>query len=187
MPPFRRGAAEFANNDRIKFMKFRKPLIIAVLAAGNLLTWTLVVQGQDATNTPPHAPPAGGPPPGGAVGGPGMRGRPNFDLMAQQLNLTDDQKPKFVSIMETRMQKMRDLPREPGFASMSPEERGAKMRAVQNQMEMQMRALLTPEQFEKWQRMPQMGMRGRRVVPPPGSQNAASTNAPVPPPAKPAQ
>jgi Spy/CpxP family protein refolding chaperone len=187
VPPFQCGAVEFANNDRTKFMKFTKPLIIAALAVGNLLAWTLVLQGQDATNTPPHAPPAGGPPPGSALGGPGMRGRPNFDLMAQQLNLTDDQRPKFVSIMETRMQKMRDLPREPGFASMSPEERGAKMRSIQNEMETKMRDLLTPEQFQKWQRMPQMGMRGRRMDPPSGVRNAGNTNAPAPPTAKPPQ
>jgi len=187
MPPFQRGTVEFANINRTEFMKFTKQLIVAALAAGNLLALTFVLQAQDATNPPPHAPPAGGLPPGGAFGGPGMRGRPNFDFMAQQLNLTDEQKPKFVSIMETRIQKMRDLPREPGFNSMSPEERGAKMRAIQNEMEIQMKTLLTPEQFENWQRMPLMGMRGRRMVPPQGPRNAGSTNAPVPPPAKPPQ
>ena len=163
-------------------MKFTRPLIATTLVAGNLLAWPVMLPAQDATNTPPHAPP-----PGGALGGPGMRGRPNFDFMARQLNLTDEQKPKFVSIMETRMQKMRDVPREPGFASMPPEERGAKMRAIQNEMETQMKALLTPEQFQKWQKIPQMGMRGRQVVPPPGAPNAGSTNAPAPPPPKPPQ
>ncbi len=116
-----------------------------------------------------------------------MRGRPNFDAVAQQLNLTDDQKPKFRSIMESRMQKMRALRQDPDFASMSPEDRGAKMRAIQDDTEAQMKALLTPEQFEKWQKMPQMGMRGRRMGPPPGGPNAGGTNAPPPPPAKPPQ
>ena len=67
--------------------------------------------------------------------GPGMRGRPNFDMIAQQLNLTDDQKPKFRSIMESRMQKMRDLRQDPDFASLSPEDRGAKMKAIQDEMQ----------------------------------------------------
>ena len=168
-------------------MKFTTPFISATLVAGNLLAWPVMLPAQDATNPPPQAPPAGGPPPGGALGGPGMRGQPNFDFMARQLNLTDEQKQKFVSIMETRMQKMRDLPRDPGFASMSPEERGAKMRAIQNEMESQMKALLTPEQFEKWQKMPQPGMRGRRMGPPSGAESAGSTNTPPPPPAKPPQ
>ena len=164
-------------------MNVTKPLIITALVAGNLLAWNFVLQAQDATNTAPPTPPAGGARPGGPPGGPGMRGRPNFDTIAQRLNLTDDQKPKFSSILESRMQKMRDLRQDPGFASLSPEDRGAKMRAIQDEMEVQMKALLTPEQFGKWQTMPQMGMRGRRMGPPPGGPNAASTNAPVPPPA----
>jgi len=167
-------------------MKITKPLIITALVAGNLLTWSRGVQAQDATNTPPPAPPAGGLRPSGPPGVPAVRGRPNYDLIAQQLNLTEDQKSKFQSIMETRMQKMRDLRQDPALASMSPEDRGAKVRAIQNDMELQVKALLTPEQFEKWQRMPQMGMRGRRMVPPPVSPNAASTNLPAPP-AKPPQ
>ncbi|MGA3284920.1 MAG: hypothetical protein ABSD57_10745 [Verrucomicrobiota bacterium] len=164
-------------------MKVTKPLIIAALVAGNLLAWDLALQAQGATNTPPPAPPAGGPPPSGPPGGPGMRGRPNFDMIAQQLNLTDDQKPKFRSIMESRMQKMHDLRQDPDFASLSPEDRGAKMKAIQDETEAQMKALLTPEQFDKWQKMPQMGMRGRRMGPPPGGPSAGSTNAPAPPPA----
>jgi len=166
-------------------MKFAKPWIFTSLVIGNLLAWAVMLPAQDTTNTPPHAPPPGSLSPGGAFGGPGMRGQPNFDFMARQLNLTDEQKPKFVSIMETRMQKMRDLPQEPGFASMSPQERGARMRIIQSDMETQMRALLTPEQFQKWQRIPQLGMRGRQMVPPPRGPNAGSTNAPAPPVARP--
>jgi len=168
-------------------MKITRPLLITTLVAGNLLAWNLTLQGQDATNTPPPAPPAGGPPPGGPPGGPGMRGRPNLDTIAQQLNLTDDQKPKFKSIMDTQMQKMRGLRQDPDFASLSPEDRRAKVKAIQDETEAQMKDLLTPEQFEKWQKMPQMGMRGRRMGPPPGGPNAQGTNAPAPPPANPPQ
>jgi Spy/CpxP family protein refolding chaperone len=167
-------------------MKATKPLILTALVAGTLLAWNPALHAQNATNTPPPAPPAGGPP-GGPPGGPGMRGRPNLEMIAQQLNLTDDQKPKFRSIMESRMQKMRDLRQDPDFANLSPEERGAKVKAIQDYTEAQMKALLTPEQFEKWQKMPQMGMRGRRMGPPPGGPNAGGTNAPAPPPAKPPQ
>jgi len=116
-----------------------------------------------------------------------MRGRPNLDTIAQQLNLTDDQKPKFKSIMDTQMQKMRGLRQDPDFASLSPEDRRAKVKAIQDETEAQMKDLLTPEQFEKWQKMPQMGMRGRRMGPPPGGPNAQGTNAPAPPPANPPQ
>lgn len=170
-----------------KFMKITKTLMVTALVAGNLLAWNLALDAQDASNTPPPAPPAGGPPPGGPPGEPGMRGRPNFDMIVQRLNLTDDQKPKFRSIMESRMQKMRDLRQDPGFADLSPEDRGAKMKAIQDDTEAQMKALLTLDQFDKWQKMPQPGMRGRRMGPPPGAPNAGGTNAPVPPPANPVQ
>jgi Spy/CpxP family protein refolding chaperone len=168
-------------------MKVSKSLFITAFAAGSLLAGNLALQAQDATNTPPTTPPAGGPPPGHPPGGPGMRGRPNFDMIAQQLNLTDDQKPKFRSIIETRMQKMRDLRQDPGFATMSPEDRRAKVKAIQDEMETQMKTLLTPEQFEKWQKMPMAGMRERRMFPPPGGGNAGSTNAPAAAPATPPQ
>jgi len=168
-------------------MKVTKPLIITAFVAGNLLAWNLALQAQDATNTPPPPPPAGSPPPGGPPAGPGMRGRPGLDVIAQQLNLTDDQKPKFRSIMESRMQKMRDLRQDPDFANMAPEDRAAKVKAIQDDTAAQMKALLTPEQFEKWQKMPQMGMRGRRMGPPPSAENAGGTNAPPPPPANPPQ
>jgi len=167
-------------------MKATKPLIVTALVAGTLLAWNPALHAQNATNTPPPAPPAGGPP-GGPPGGPGMRGRPNFDMIAQQLNLTEDQKPKFRAIMDTRMQKMRDLRQNPDFANLSQDERGAKVRAIQDESEAQMKALLTPEQFEKWQKMPAMGMRGRRMGPPPGGPNAGGTNAPAPAPANPPQ
>ena len=156
-------------------MKITKPFIITAFVASNLLAWNLVLRAQDATNTPPPAPPVGSPPPGGPPGGPGM--------IARQLNLTDDQKPKFRSIMEARMQKMRELRQDPDFASMSPEDRMAKVKAIQDETDAQMKALLTPAQFEQWQKMARMGMRGRRMGPPPGGPGAAGTNAPVPPPA----
>lgn len=161
-----------------QFMKHAKPLIITALVAGNLLAWDLVLPAQEATNTPPPPPPAGGPPPR-PPGGPGMRGRSNFDPMAQQLALTEDQKPKFRSIMESRMQKMRDLRQDPQFGSLAPEERRAKVQAIQDETTAQVKALLTPEQFEKYQKLPQMGMRGRQMGPPPGAPKAVNTNAPA--------
>jgi Spy/CpxP family protein refolding chaperone len=126
-----------------------------------------------------------------------MRGRPNFDQMAKQLGLTEEQTPKFRSIMENQMQKMRQLRQDPDLANLSPDERRAKVKAIQDETTAQMKALLTPEQFDKWQKMPAMGMRGRRMGPPlgnpppggppPGGPNAGSTNASAPPSAKPPQ
>ena len=67
-------------------MKSTKTLFLTALAVGSLLAFGTVANAGDTTNTPPSAPPAGAPPPGG----PGMRGQAGLE----QLNLTDDQKPK---------------------------------------------------------------------------------------------
>jgi Spy/CpxP family protein refolding chaperone len=121
-----------------------------------------------------------------------MRAAPTLDQLAQQLNLTDDQKAKVKPILEARDQKMHDLR---GDTSLTPEDRRAKMKALRDDIITQMKAVLTPEQFEKWQKMPPVGMRERRNGPPqggnppPGTPPPASTPPPAgtPPPAAPPQ
>ena len=151
-------------------------MLIAALAAGSLLVWSPALRAGD-TNTPPSTPPAGAPPAGQRP--PGMRGGPSLDQLAQQLNLTDDQKAKVKPILEARDQKMRDLR---GDTSLTPEDRRAKMKALRDDMVTQMKAVLTPEQFDKWQKMSSAGMRDRRNGPPPGGGHAGGTNAPAAPP-----
>ena len=142
-------------------MKANKTILIAVLAAGSLLVWSPALRAGD-TNTPPSTPPAGAPPAGQRP--PGMRGALTLDQLAQQLNLTDDQKAKVKPILEARDQKMRELR---GDTSLTREDRSAKMKALRDDMTTQMKAVLTPEQFDKWQKMPPAG-RDRRNGPPPG-------------------
>ena len=173
------------NESRPIIMKANKTMLIAALAAGSLLVWSLALRAGD-TNTPPSTPPAGAPPAGHRP--PGVRGGP----MLEQLNLTADQKPKVQAIMDAQREKMRDLRQE---TSLTPEDRRAKMKAIHDDTTTQMKAVLTPEQFEKWQKMPPAGMRERRNGPPqggnppPGTPPPASTPPPAgtPPPAAPPQ
>jgi Spy/CpxP family protein refolding chaperone len=146
------------NESRQIIMKANKTMLIAALAAGSLLVWSPALRAGD-TNTPPSTPPAGAPPAGQRP--PGMRGGPNLD----QLNLTDDQKPKVQAIMDADIQKRRELRQD---TSLTREDFVAKQKAIHEDTTTQMKAVLTPEQFEKWQKMPQMGGRGRRNGPPPG-------------------
>ena len=74
-----------------------------------------------------------------------MKGRSN---LAKELNLTEDQKPKFQEIIKARGRKRKALRED---ASLTPEERKAKVKAIQEDTTTQMKALLTPEQFAKWQ------------------------------------
>ena len=152
--------------------------LIAALALGSLLTLGPALRADDATNTPPSTPPAGGPPPGDR--GPGMRGRgPNFDMIAQQLNLTDDQKPKVKEILGGQREQMRDVFQN---QDLSREDRMAKMKSIREDTDAKLKAVLTADQFEQWQKM-EARMRGPRNGPPGGPPpGEGGTNAPAAPP-----
>jgi hypothetical protein len=121
-------------------MKLNKTLALAALVAGSLFAGS-TLQAQDSTNTP-------------SAGAPAVRNRPDF---AKELNLTEDQKPKFQEIMKGAQQKRQALRAD---TSLSAEDKKAKAKAIQEDTTKQMKALLTEEQFTKWQKMAQ-GMRQR--------------------------
>ena len=139
-------------------MKSTKTLLIAALAAGALLAGSSALRAQDATNTPPAG-----------EHGPGMKGRPNI---AKQLDLTDAQKPKVEAIMKGAMEKNRAVHED---TSLTPEEKKAKAKAIREESATQMKAVLTPEQFAKWQ---EMSKRGPRMHPPGGLDAPKSPTAP---------
>ena len=134
----------------MKSTKSTKTLLIAALAAGALLAGGSSLVAQDSTNTPPAG-----------EHGPGMKGG-HHDI-AKELNLTDDQKPKFQEIMKGAMQKRKDLRDD---TSLTPEDKKAKMKAIQEDTNTQLKALLTADQYAKWQ---EMSKHGHRNGPPGGS------------------
>ncbi|MEI9863601.1 MAG: hypothetical protein WDN00_03400 [Limisphaerales bacterium] len=141
-------------------MKSTKTILIAALAAGALLVGGSSLLAQDATNTPPageHGP------------GPGMKGRGDI---AKQLDLTAEQKPKVQEIMKGAMEKRKELRDD---TSLTAEEKKEKGKAIQEATAKQMKAVLTPEQFAKWE---EMSKRGPRMRPP-----GAPGTPPTPPPA----
>jgi Spy/CpxP family protein refolding chaperone len=121
-------------------------MLIAALSVGALLTCNTVLRAQDSTNTPPAgAPPAGQRPPG-------MRGAPNLDMLAKQLELTDEQKTKIKPILEEQAKKIKDLRAD---TSLLQEDRRAKMKAIRDEVAPKMKEILTPEQFAKFEKMGQ--------------------------------
>jgi protein CpxP len=161
-------------------MKVSKTMIMAALVAGSLLAWNVAARAAE-TNTPPAKPGPGGPPQGQRPAGM-MRGGPSLEMLTEQLSLTEEQKPKVKSILDAREKKILEVR---GDTSLSQEERRTKMMALRDEFNAQMKAVLTTEQFEKWQ---QMGQRGRRpggpFGGPPGRERAGGTNAPAAPPKK---
>ena len=139
-------------------MKSTKTLLIAALAAGALLAGSSALRAQDATNTPPA---------GEHI--PGMKSHPD---LAKQLDLTDAQKPKVEAIRKNATEKGRALRED---TSLTPEEKKAKAKAIREDTATQMKGVLTPEQFAKWQ---EMSKRGPRMHPPGGPDAPKSPTAP---------
>jgi periplasmic protein CpxP/Spy len=152
------------NKTKTKLMK-TKTLIVAALCVGSLFVCDKALLAQDAsTNTPPA-----GAPPGG-----GMRGRGlNFDRVATQLALTEDQKPKVKAVLDDMQQKLRDLRNDPDFSSLSQDDRRAKMKAIRDDVTAKLKDILTPDQFAKWQKIGP-GQRNRPQAP-----AMQTTNAPA--------
>ncbi len=138
-----------------------KTMLVAALAAGVLIAGGSSLRAQSATNTP-------------AAGehGPGMKGRPNI---MKALDLTDDQKPKVEAIMKGAMEKRKALRDDD---SLTPEEKKDKNKAIQEDTATQLKAVLTPEQFAKYQ---ELTKRGPHAHPPAGTPDSPKPPAATPP------
>ena len=88
--------------------------------------------------------------------GPGGRG-PNLEQLAQDLNLTDDQKTKLGPILKEQMKKMQELRKD---ESLSQDQRREKGRTLREESQKEIEAVLTPEQAKKFAEMRQRGPRG---------------------------
>ena len=120
-------------------MKMTKTFAIVTLVAGSLLAGSLALQAEDAPKTP-------------AAGG-GAHARPNLDQVTKDLGLTDDQKAKVKAALEEQQTAMKAL---------APEDRRtAKGKEIREAFTAKLKTILTPEQFEKWQKnRPQGGKPG---------------------------
>jgi Spy/CpxP family protein refolding chaperone len=120
-------------------MKLNKTLALAALMAGGLIAAN-TLQAQDSTNTPPA---------GEHHGGPGGMHRPNAEMIAKELGLTDDQKTQIKAALEDTMAKFKALHDD---TSLSADDKKAKMKEIRDANQAKMKEILTPEQFAKWQK-----------------------------------
>jgi len=154
-------------------MKATKVSVIAALIASVLVAYTPAVSAQDAKESKP--PPKREGPPGGAGG---QRGEAAFkerlNKIAEELKLTDDQKPKVEKVLKEQQEKMRGS----RDSASTPEERREKMKTLREEMAKKMKEILTPEQFAKWEKMPQgRGPGGGRPGADGGAAKAPGTKA----------
>ncbi len=146
-------------------MKLNKTLMMVALAAGSLFA-SNPLQAQDApkdkpADNQPAAPPAGARHPAFSL-----------DSIAKQLDLTDDQKIKIKPIIEDSQKQIAELRKD---ASLAPEDRPAKVKAIREATSTKLKEILTAEQFAKWEKMGAGMRRGPGAGgPPPGAPGAGA-------------
>lgn len=151
-------------------MKLHLFSFFAAGALACLLAVTNLSSGQD-TNTPARA----------TRRGPMVRQR--VERMTAELKLNDEQKAKVTAMLEAQAKQRREILVD---NSLPREARRDKMRALLEDENKQLKAILTPEQFEKWQKLREQ-MRARRPGRPAQPGDAAPAPAPAPTPENKAQ
>jgi len=78
--------------------------------------------------------------------------------LAEELKLTDEQKPKFEAVMKEQAEKQRELRQD---TVLSQEERVAKVREMRQDIAGKVKAILSPEQYEQWEKLQRTARRAR--------------------------
>ena len=107
----------------------KKLSLIAAMVLGGLVAASTLANAQDAHKDAKK----------GGQGGLNVEQR--LERLTTQLSLTDDQKPKVKAVLEETSKKMQDP--------------AADKKAIRDEQNTKMKAILTPEQFTKYQEMNQ--------------------------------
>lgn len=119
-------------------MKTNKYSVLAALALGSLLAFGFAARAQDQTNSPP------------ARGQRGAQLREHLAKVAQELNLTDEQKSKVRAVLQEDREKLQALRAD---TSLTPAQRKTQLKQIRDDINAKMKGILTAEQYEKWQKM----------------------------------
>jgi Spy/CpxP family protein refolding chaperone len=97
-----------------------------------------------------------------------------LEMLSKQLNLTEDQKAKLTPVFQAQMQQMQALRQD---ASLSAEQKKAKMQQIREDTHKQVLGVLTPEQQQQLREMRgRHGGRGGRFGQPPAQGTAPNAN-----------
>jgi Spy/CpxP family protein refolding chaperone len=129
-------------------MKMHKVSLWAALAAGALIALTPTLRAAD--NKPDR--PEGGP----RAGQRGEAVKERLAKLAEELNLTAEQKTRIEAALKAQAETLR------GLRDATPEERREKMQAARKEMNAKMKEILTAEQYAKWEKLrEERGPRGQ--------------------------
>lgn len=90
-------------------------------------------------------------------GGPGGRGGPSLEMIAEELGLSADQKAKLAPLMKHQAEQMQAIRQD---ESLSREQRMEKARGIREAGRKDIEAVLTPEQAKKFADLRARGPRG---------------------------
>jgi len=128
-------------------MKTTKVSMMVVVALGSLLVCTNLASAQN-TNANKEA----------RRQRRAVSSQARVEALSKQVNLTDEQKPKVTALFDEEIKQMQSLRAE---ANGDPAKRQEKLRALRQENDKKLKAILTPEQWEKWQEV-RTQFRGRR-------------------------
>jgi hypothetical protein len=153
------------SKNRTLSMKVHRNKLAAVMVLAGLLAAVNVTLAQNTNSAPKER------------RGPTVQQR--VERMSAELQLTDDQKGKVTTLLQQEAKQRREMSAE---TNLTREERRDKMRALMEDQNKQLKGILTPQQFEKWQTMREQ-MRARRPGGPGQAGGSADAAAPAPAPA----
>jgi protein CpxP len=119
--------------------------LIAALALGGLMACSTLATAADTTadtTTPPAK----------KGGKKGMTAEQRLEAMTTQLTLTDEQKPKVKAVLDDSSKAMQEIRND---TSLDQQARRDKMQPIMDKQNTAMKAILTPEQYTKYQEMNQ--------------------------------
>ena len=117
-------------------MKLNKIGLLAALTLGGLMVCSNMALAQDAKE-------------GKKDGKRGFTVEQQMATMQEKLALTDAQKPKVKAVLEESQKKMQEMR---GDSSVPQDQRREKMQALMKEQDKKLKDILTPAQFEKWQK-----------------------------------
>ncbi|MHB8521193.1 MAG: hypothetical protein ACYDH9_10595 [Limisphaerales bacterium] len=97
------------------------------------------------------------------AGGRRQTAQERMKKLAADLDLTQEQQDKLKPVFQERNKKQRELRQD---TSLSAEDRRAKAKTIRDDTAKQVKAILTPEQWEKYQKLQQPNRQRRRPQPP---------------------
>ncbi len=146
-------------------MKLNKALTLVALVAGSIFAGGAMARAQDSTTTPSTNAPA-------ANGGMHPHGTTYIDRLVKALSLTDEQKTNVQTASVDRQKQMNEVRSD---SSLSPADKRAKYKQLQDDFNTKLKGILTPAQYDKWSKIMSSH---RHPTPHAPAEGAATTNSP---------